>query len=135
MSADYDGDRAQFFKKEAFQAFRLMDDRSPDYYISYKTQHDDQDRNLSRLQPFCANRPTEVGEDILLKHDADDEDINDLEHRLHVSLIFLCSNVSHKSPIFNSILLRNSPSITTLIDESYESSRNCDSKFSQTLIK
>ena len=62
VSADYDGDRAQFFKKEAFQAFRLMDDRSPDYYISYKTQHDDQDRNLSWLPPFCAKGPTEVYE-------------------------------------------------------------------------
>ena len=35
MAADYDMDKAQFFQKEAFQAFELMDDRTPDYYISY----------------------------------------------------------------------------------------------------
>ena len=45
MGADYDMDKAQFFRKEAFQAFELMDDRSPDYYISYNPfkSHDDQD--------------------------------------------------------------------------------------------
>ena len=49
VSADYDVDRAQFFKKEAFQAFQLMDDRTPDYYISYnpfKNGHDDKELDL-----------------------------------------------------------------------------------------
>ena len=48
VSADYDVDKAQFFKKEAFQAFELMDDRSPDYFISYKPfkTHHDQDMDV-----------------------------------------------------------------------------------------
>ena len=48
VSADYATDKAQFFKKEAFQAFELMDDRTPDYYISYnpfKHQHDQGSRS------------------------------------------------------------------------------------------
>ena len=89
VSADYDVDRAQFFKKEAFQAFQLMDDRTPDYYISYnpfKNGHDDKELDL--FGSFFARHFTDVCENILIQHDGDDEDINDLEHRLHVSLIF-----------------------------------------------
>ena len=41
------------------------------------------------LGRFCfARHFTDVCENILIQHDGDDEDINDLEHRLHVSLIF-----------------------------------------------